>query len=119
MPEAERIPGIPGPQFLSADDHHIQTSQRIGDDSVFEKFRWTIYARDTKEIVGHINSHVPLASFFVTGSHVILVTEPYARREEGRMRQEPLRIRAVDLRTGVEAWSHDVRDTEYRGPYPP
>ena len=26
---------------------------------------------------------------------------------------------AADLETGTEVWSHAIRDTKYRGPYPP
>ena len=30
----------------------------------------------------------------------------------------PLMLRAVNLATGAESWSREIRDTRYRGPYP-
>ena len=32
---------------------------------------------------------------------------------------KPLRLRAVDLQTGAEAWEAAVVDTTFRGPFPP
>ena len=43
---------------------------------------------------------------------------PYARYITGLV-DEPLKIRAVDLQTGQELWNWQVRDTTYRGPFPP
>ena len=114
----ERLSQVPGVQFPSADGRHVLTSQRIADDSVWEKYRWTIYDRDTGERVGAFNSHLRLASFFVLGTQAIYETGPFVRRTESGLVDEPLKIRAVDLRTGQELWSREVRDTAYRGPYP-
>jgi hypothetical protein len=37
---------------------------------------------------------------------------------ESRRPGEPLSIRVADLRSGAELWSKEIRDTEFRGPFP-
>jgi hypothetical protein len=119
LPVAERLARVSGPQLLSADGRHVLNTQRIADTSVWEKYRWTIYDRGTGERVGEFKSHVSLGSFFVLDSQVIYETGPYLRRTENGLVDEPLKIRAVDLQTGQELWSWQVRDTTFRGPFPP
>ena len=116
---AERLPGIPEPQILSADGRYVLSTQRVADDSVWEKYLWTIYDRSTGEAIGEFRTFQSLAPFFVSDSQVIYETPPYARQIQGNLIQEPLKIRAVDLSTGQEMWSREVRDTTYRGPFPP
>ena len=50
---------------------------------------------------------------------VIYETPPAARQVQRNLTEEPLTIRAVDLSTGREVWSREVRDTTYLGPFPP
>jgi hypothetical protein len=115
----ERVPGLPPTQFLSADGRHVLTSERIGDDRVWEKYLLTISERETGQRVGSFRSHLSTVSFFVTDSQVVYETGPYSRRSKSGVVEEPLKIRAVDLRNGQEAWSQEVRDTTFRGPFPP
>jgi hypothetical protein len=119
IPVAERLADVSGDQFLSADGRHVLSSKRIANDSVWEKYRWTIYDRGTGERVGEFRNHLPLAPFFVLDSQVIYETGPYLRQTKKRLVDEPLKIRAVDLQKGQELWSRQVRDTIYRGPFPP
>lgn len=114
-----RVPGVSGVQFLSADRRHALSSQRIADDSVWDKYRLTIFDHGTGKSVGEFKSHLSLVSFFVLGSKVIYETGPYVRRTGQGMVEEPLKIRAVDLRTGQELWSWQVRDTTFSGAFPP
>ena len=116
---APRLPGVPEPQILSADGRHVLSSERVADDSVWDKYLWTIYDRSTGEPVGQFRTFQALAPFVVADGQVIYDTPPYARQVQGNVVEEPLQIRAVDLSTGQEVWSEEVRDTTYRGPYPP
>jgi hypothetical protein len=59
------------------------------------------------------------APYFVWNSMLVYVSRPYGRRIDGKWIQEPLEIRAVDLRTGREAWKTPIRDTAYHGLFPP
>lgn len=113
------LAGVPEPQFLSADGRHVLSSTRVGDDSVLEKYLWTIYNRDTKERLGEFRSQVSFTPFVVSQSKVIFVTQPFASRSATAMVEQPLQVRAVDLASGRELWSQPVRDTTDRSPPPP
>jgi hypothetical protein len=115
----ELLPGVPQPQFLSADGRHVLSSQRVADDPEWDKYQWTILERDGGSRVGEFRTHLRYAPFFVEDTHVIYQTPPYARRQGRRMMQEPLQLRAVDLNTGARVWSQPVRDTVDRQPPPP
>jgi hypothetical protein len=119
LTEKERLPGVSGPQFRSADGRHILSSERVADDRVWEKYVWTIYDRGTAERLGEIRSHMSLASFFLHDSVLIYETGPSLRRTEKGLIDEPLKLRAINLDSGQEVWSIEVRDTTYRGPFPP
>lgn len=114
----ERLPAVAGTQFVSADGRHVLASERVADDSVWDKYKWTIYDRAGKRL-GEVRSHLSRAPFFVLDSELVHETGPYVRRTERGMIDEPLKIRAVDLRSGKELWNRPVRDTAYRGPFPP
>ena len=114
----ERLVDVPGPQFIAADGAHVLKSERIADDRVWDKYRWTIYDRATGERVGEIRNFRSRASFFVLGSQIIYETGPYTRRTEKGLVHEPLKIRAANMKTGQELWSRAIRDTTYRGPFP-
>lgn len=119
LADDERLAGgLPGPQFLSADGRHVLTSTQVDDDSVWDKYSWRIQDR-SGERLGEIRAHVRFAPFFVSGSQVVYQTEPYARLVGTEIVEEPVQIRAVDLRTGESLWSQAVRDIIDREPPPP
>jgi hypothetical protein len=51
----------------------------------------------------------------VNDSVIVFETTPYVANGK----EEPAKLRGVDLRTGRETWSVEVREVEYRGPMPP
>jgi hypothetical protein len=116
---APTIPGIPEPQFLSADGRHVMSSTRVGNDLVWDKYAWKIFDRDTLQALGEVRTHVRYAPFFVSDSRVIYQTGPYAHRVGANIVEEPLQIRAADLQTGERLWSQAVRDVTDREPPPP
>jgi hypothetical protein len=113
------LPGVPQPQFLSADRRHVLSSQRVAEDPEWDKYQWTIFERESGRRVGEIRTHLRYAPFFVDDTRIIYQTPPFARRQGRRMVQEPLQIRAADLSTGASVWSQPVRDTVDREPPPP
>ena len=119
MAADRRLAGVPTPQFLSADGKHVLVSKRIGNDSVWNKYSLTIYDRSNGNRIGEFKCHLSVVSFFVSDSLVVYETGPYVRRTEAGLANEPLKIRAVDLRTGKQRWSTPLRDTTFRGPFPP
>ena len=116
-PEA-RMPGVTGEQFLSADGRHVLTSERVGDDSVWEKYEWTVFERASARRLGSLRDYRSHAPFMVVGTTIFYETGPYERRTEKGLISEPLRLRAVDLTKGAQIWAREIRDTTYRGPFP-
>ena len=116
---APTISGIPEPQFLSADGRHVMSSKRVGNESVWDKYAWKIFDRNSGRELGEVRTHVRYAPFFVSDPRVIYQIEPYARRVGENIVEEPMQIRAADLQTGERLWSHAVRDVTDREPPPP
>ena len=113
-----RVESLPIPQFLSADGRHVLVSERVGDASVWQKYRLTVYERGTLRRVGAMNSHLSQVAFIVQGSTVLFETGPYSQRTGDQVIDEPLKIRSVDLETGKELWNRPVRETVSRTPPP-
>ena len=94
------------------------TSERIADDSVWEKYQWTVFERQSGRRLGTLRDYRSHAPFIVVGSSILYETGPFERRTDREVVSEPLRLRAVDLTKGVLLWSRQIRDTKYRGTLP-
>ncbi len=110
---------VPEPQFLSADRRHVMHSKRVGDDTVWDKYLWSIYDHATSARLGEVRAPIAYAPFVVAESRIIYQTNPHAFRAGSDLVEEPLQIRAVDLQTGEILWRQPVRDTADREPPPP
>lgn len=106
-------------QRISIDGNHTLKSKRVADDSVWDKYQWTIIDNKTGDEIGQLRSHLSQSGFVVVDSRIIFETGSYLRRTESGLVNEPLMVRMVDLRSGDQVWSRPVRDTKYRGPFPP
>lgn len=106
-------------QRLSIDRRHTLRSKRVADDSVWDKYEWTIVDNETGDEVGRLRSHLSQSAFVVVGSRILFETGPFVRRTETGLVEEQRSVRASDLQTGNLVWSRSVRDTAYRGPFPP
>jgi outer membrane protein assembly factor BamB len=104
---------------LSADGRHIVVTRRTGDERTRNKYTLTVYDVSSGERLGEIKSHMPAISFFVQGSLFVAETKPYTWRTSSGLEEQPLKLRADELKTGEELWSQPIRDTTYRGPVPP
>jgi hypothetical protein len=105
-------------QLASLDGRHVLHSERAGEDKLWAPYRWTV-TDAAGRTVGTVDAPVSMAPFVVSGSRILYVAQPAARVEGKKMIEEPLRLRALDLKTGAEMWSAVVTDTAYRGPFPP
>ncbi len=103
-----------GFRSVSADRRHLLASRREPGG-----WEWVVFSLETGARVAALPHDMAGARFFVAGSGLVHETEVLLRREGGRVVAEPGRLRAVDLGTGSEVWSHAIRDTRYRGPQPP
>jgi hypothetical protein len=125
LPDDQRLKGLPDTQYFSADGKHILVSEMTGNDNDLNKYRWTIYPAASYqaasgESIGVIAASFPTAPFFVSGSTIIYQSRPYMVRDQvDRMVRSPLKLIAIDLRSGGKLWEHAVLDSEYYGPFPP
>lgn len=105
-------------QLSSLDGKHTLRTERLGDSQPFASYRWTI--SDAAGVtVGTVDAPVSMAPFVVSGTRILYVARPATRNEGGKVAQQPLRLRSLDLRTGAGMWEAPVVDGAYRGPFPP
>lgn len=109
---------VPGRKFLSADGLHVLVSRRAETDDPFERYRWSIYTRGGA-LVGELSSHRSAAPFVVAGSRVLYEGLLSGVRVGEEMVIRPLRLQAVELASGAEAWAQPIRQVEFAGPFPP
>lgn len=119
VPAGEGLGQTNGKQWLSKDGLHILVSERIADNRVWDKYRWTVYEKATGNRIGDTRDHFSTAPFFVSGTTLVYVSWPYERRVGDKLEAVSLRLRAIDLTEGNQLWQQDIRDTKYRGPMPP
>lgn len=102
---------------VSADKRHLLASRRDASDS--RTWEWTVYSLETGAKVAELRHDTPAAWFFISGSRLIYDANVTSQLDGGQVVLGPRKLHAVALETGTEVWSHAVRDTSYRGPYPP
>lgn len=102
---------------VSADKSHLLASRRAASDS--RAWEWAVYSLETGAQVAELRHDAPAAWFFLSGSRLIHETNVTSRLVRDQVVVEPGKLRAVDLVTGAEVWTHAIRDTRYRGPYLP
>jgi hypothetical protein len=113
------VAGVPEPQFRSADGKHVMHPEAVADDTVWDKYVWTVYDAGSGARLGQVKSHVRYAPFFVTRTLLVTTTGPGLRQTGQGLVEEPLQIKAFDLTTGEVAWTQPIRDTANRLPPPP
>lgn len=110
-------PGAAEARFSSADGRHVLAS-RLVDDASALPYQWTISDAKTGAVLGTLRAEASMAPFAVVGTRLVHVAQPSIHVDGAKMVERPLRIRAVDLATGREAWRKEIRDTAWRGPVP-
>jgi hypothetical protein len=116
VPESSRA-DAEGRQYFSAGGGHLLAS--VGDTSSdIPAFEWTILDSSGARL-GSFTNRVEYSPFYVGDGLVVYESRPGAWREGDRMVEQPLAVRAISLRNGGELWSISIRDTEFRGPFPP
>jgi len=104
--------------FASVDGRHVLASRQVGDAAALSPYRWTISEAATGTVLGSTEARVSMAPFAVVGTRLLHVAQPVTRMVDGKRTEQPLRLRSVDLTTGRELGSWEIRDTDFRGPSP-
>lgn len=118
LPDVELFRGEPIVQWPSADRKHLIVSQRVAPGSP-DEYLWNVYSLATGARVGEVRNHFSKADFYVEGSRLVHEVWPYSQRVNGKMEKVDRAVQAVDLSSGTVLWSHPLRETAYRGPFPP
>ena len=116
------VPDLPGDQFLTKDGRHIAVSHRSANVKDWEKYTIAVYDRKTKQSKGRFRCFVAAPPLLVVqGTRVLWLSEPYQHRPsaDAAMQSKPRQLHCVRLSNGSSLWAHEVRDTSYRGPFPP
>jgi hypothetical protein len=118
LPEVVLFGGELTFRYTSADGRQLFASKLL--DSARPVWDWQIYSLETGEHVAQIRNASPAAWFFITAFSLIHEAPPTGQIINDRLvMDQPLRLRAIDLKTSDELWEWPFRDTAYRGPYPP
>lgn len=112
--------GRPRAIVASADNRHIviASSSDRAEAGEWERYQWSVFSMDSGELVGNLHWHTSATWFCVLDRTLLTITQPFSRRVESRIDEQPPALRAINLATGVQSWSHAMRDTTYRGPFP-
>jgi hypothetical protein len=105
-------------RYPSADNRHLLMSKLVETDPQV-KYLWVIFSLETGTRVAEVRNFEPAAWFFISGSSLIHEVQPQSRLVKGVGIEEPRKLRAINLESGAELWNWPIRDTAYRGSYPP
>ncbi len=82
------------------------------------RYRWTISSAEGQTL-GTINSDYSYRPFEVVAGRLLFVTPLAMRRSGTDVDLSMPSLVAYDLASGERVWQRELRDTRYRGPYPP
>lgn len=120
LPDVVLFNGRPRAVVSSSDNRHIVITSRLegAEAGEWERYQWSVFSMESGEPIGSIRWHTSATPFCVLDGTLLTITQPFSRRVEGRIVAQPPALRAISLETGVQTWSHALRDTTYRGPFP-
>ena len=120
LPDVVLFNGRPRAVVPSADNRHVVITSSIegAEAGEWERYQWSVFSMESGNSLGNLRWHTSATPFCVLGGTLLTITQPFSRRIEGRIVDRPLALRGVGLDTGVRTWSHPLRDTVYRGPFP-
>ena len=117
---ASPSPKFQGAGFASSDGEFLLDAESTGADaSGILRYRWRIRSVDGHGMIAEVTMPTSAAPFTVVDSVLIYISSPSGRRVGGAFVQEPLQLRAIDIKSGTERWKRPIRDTNFHGVLPP
>jgi len=117
---SERVAGLDGTQFRSADGGYAQVATAVADGRLGAQWRWTLHERSSGRALSQVVLPYAHAPFMVNGNRLIWQSPPITERQaSGDYLEQPLRLVATELGSGRELWSVGLMAQEYRGVLPP
>ena len=120
LPDVVLFNGRPRAAVQSSDNRHIVITSSLegAEAGGWERYQWSVFSMESGDSEGNLRWHTSATPFCVLGRTLLTITQPFSRKEEGRVVERPPALRAISFETGVQTWSHPLRDTAYRGPFP-
>ncbi len=116
--QQEQLSNLAGQQFVAADRENILLSQHTGRNAQ-APYQWSIYST-SGSLLGMLPAYYSRSDFVVIDdATLVYVAEPISVRQGDVLASQSLQLVAIDLVSGGELWRRGLRDTSYRGPFPP
>lgn len=104
---------------LSADGQHYLVVSAAGRSEAGRPlYQWTIFSLATGERVTELTFNRSAAPFSVADGSLLVVNPPYGHKVDDEWVEVAPSVRRLDLQSGSELWTVEIRDTFYRGPFP-
>jgi hypothetical protein len=103
--------------FRSVDDRFVLVSTAAAPVGHDLQYDWQIEDR-SGGVLGHTRTNLSYSPFTVSGNTLLYTTPPQNAFVDGQETIQGLTLRAVDLESGEERWSREIRDIRYMGPFP-
>jgi len=97
---------------FSRDCRHLLASKEM------DGWVWHIYSTIIGKKIAEIHNPLPGPEFFVSGGSLIYQSPASGDEIAGRLRVDPPRLVAINLKDGKELWARPIGETTYVGPYP-
>jgi hypothetical protein len=97
---------------FSRDCRHLLASKAM------DGWVWHIYSTTTGKQIAEIHNALPGPEFFISGGSLIYQSPASGDEIAGRLRIDPPRLVAINLKDGKELWARPIGETTYVGPYP-
>ena len=78
-----------------------------------------MYDRASGARLGSVPALAAATPFLVVGKTLYHTAPAHVMVKEGKIAEQSAALRAVNLATSAEKWSVAVRETSFRGPFPP
>lgn len=118
LPDVDLFSGPYLLELRSADGRHLLVAERVAPGE-WQEYGWSVFSLESGRRLGQVQNHQPHAWYVIHDATLIYVALPHGRRVGGESMVEPLTLRAVLLDGGAVVWERPLRDTSYRGPFPP
>lgn len=116
----ERVPGLEGRQFRSADDSAVMAAEATPDPVFGTAWRLTVRARASGNAAGSISLPYSYVPFVLLDDIALYRTEAaYWRDARGEVQGHPAQLVAYDLTRGRQLWAVEVPPLQFNGPLPP
>ena len=117
---AERLPGLTGRQFRSADDDAVMAAEAVADPAFGTAWRLTLRTRASSRVAGSLTLPYSYVPFALLGETVLYRIEAaYWRDARGAVQGHPAQLVAFDLERGQQLWAVEVSPLQFNGPLPP